>query len=236
VFASVACPTGGTAIANCATCTASSYYVVCETCLNTYYLSSNVCKSCALNFANCLYCALDASQTLQCLTCNANYGLLSGQCLPCSSISGCQTCTIVQNFLLCNSCISPLVLTSTQTQCLACPIANCTSCSSSPSGQFVCSSCSSGYYLSSNACLQCASAIQYCTICQYANSVVTCSTCASTSLYLSNNKCVANCTTAGYPQCLTCQLTSLAGGVITCTTCKDGYFLDLASQTCRGCS
>jgi hypothetical protein len=58
VFASVACPTGGTAIANCATCTASSYYVVCETCLNTYYLSSNVCKSCALNFANCLYCAL----------------------------------------------------------------------------------------------------------------------------------------------------------------------------------
>lgn len=232
---SVACPTGSTAIPNCATCTTSSYYVVCETCLNGYYLSNSLCKSCALNYANCLYCALDASQSLQCLTCIANFGLLKGQCLSCASVSGCLACSIVQNYLLCNSCLSPLVLTADQTACSSCPIANCTSCSSTASNQFICSSCAQGYYLSANTCLQCASAIQYCTACQYVSSVLTCSGCASTSLYLSGNKCVANCTTAGYPQCLTCQLTSLAGGVVTCTTCTDGYFLDVGTQLCKGC-
>lgn len=234
---SVVCPTGSNLIPNCATCTTSGSSIVCQTCINGYYLASLNCLSCAIAISNCLFCSTNIASQLVCSVCASNYGLLSGQCRNCSAISGCLTCSIVQNNLLCIACNSNLVLYSAQSQCVPCQIANCTSCSISNLGAFTCSNCSLGYYLSNNSCIQCATTIQYCTSCLFdQNNNLICAACASNKLYLQGNQCVTNCTIAGNPECTVCQLTSLSGGVVTCSSCVTGYYLNAATKTCQSCN
>lgn len=217
----VACPTGASLIPYCATCTASGTNVICSSCINGYYLASPNCISCVSALSNCVYCSLNLASQLICSVCAANYGLLSNSCQTCSAISGCANCSVVQNILQCVQCSSNLVLYSAQTKCVPCQITNCTSCSVSNDGVFSCSVCALGYYLSGNVCLQCGSAIQYCTSCLYdQNSKLLCAACASTLLYLDSNKCVTNCSLSGKPECAVCELSSLSGGIVTCSSCK----------------
>ena len=43
---------------------------------------------------------------------------------------------------------------------------------------------------------------------------------------------MTNCTLAGKVNCATCQLTSLNNGVVRCTSCKIGFYLNTAAHTC----
>lgn len=89
IATSTTCPTGSSLIPNCATCITNNNFIVCNTCLNGYFLAStNTCRQCSLDLTNCAFCTINGNIP-SCSICNSNYGILNNQCQTCTNITGC---------------------------------------------------------------------------------------------------------------------------------------------------
>jgi hypothetical protein len=81
-------------VANCKYCSANSG-ATCSTCLSTFFLDTNTCKSCGTGCSTC-------TSSTSCSVCSSKYYLDSTKsCKPCPQ--GCATCTSATH---CSSCIS----------------------------------------------------------------------------------------------------------------------------------
>ena len=142
-------------------CVAENSLTWCLTCLDGYYLSGNACFECST--ANCFACS-----NMGCTVCERGYYLSSSTCLSCS-VYGCEDCINSNGTVQCVQCALNATLYAgacfecgagssfsiQDKKCLACSIANCSSCSViyGPAGkQETCRWCMDGYYLDNSVC------------------------------------------------------------------------------------
>ncbi|KAL4472324.1 hypothetical protein ABPG72_002807 [Tetrahymena utriculariae] len=180
----------------------------CNSCIEGYYLQNNTCLQCDKSCKTCL------NSSINCTSCYNNYYFDSTQfkCILCSNL--CKTCDGSTN--LCTSCLDGYSLISGQCQlcsfpCLTCASGNINSCLS----------CSSNYYLDTaqNVCSVCSSNCVNCV------DQLICSQCQNGYILDADNQCVVCSQT-----CKTCS-----NLVYQCTSCFDGYYLDILSNTCSPC-
>ncbi|KAM3139786.1 hypothetical protein pb186bvf_008028 [Paramecium bursaria] len=194
-------PTQCTTVTSTAPFTSSNYFLV-----GTEGATSKL--TCAANTNGCLQMST-SSQT--CTSCVDAYVLATGQCVACSTVAGCLTCTAPSTGTVpvCKTCQSGYYLqTNTCTQCTS----GCTTCSATG-----CTQCLTGYLLASSTCNACS--ITYCATCT--SSIATCTTCQP-QFYLytpSGSGQVQQCLLCP-PGCSDCQTQQGQA----CTTCLSGFY------------
>ncbi|KAL4442365.1 hypothetical protein ABPG74_005706 [Tetrahymena malaccensis] len=215
---------------------------------------NTVCKNCD---SSCYTC--NGPSNNQCLSCQAGYVLISGQCIQCDY--SCQTCQNTSSFCLtCSSSFGPRTLNNgtclcTQgyiensskictcsNQCLTCNSQDgsyCLTCKNNTSWKLTSDNkctCQDGFYYDSskNDCLNCAFPCQTCT-----TSSTNCTSCKNiTAWQLSNNQCSCQ---AGYyfdsniNDCVACPLLcSACNNSTQCTSCKNSASMQLnTSKMCE---
>ena len=204
---------------------------------------------------NCLTYNPSAVGATICVACTSGFYLQSGACSTARTISAnIQNCaTTVADADRCSSCATGYQVTTDGSKCLA-AISSCAAYGQTSSSSTVqtCTACNNGFYLNSDNSGCTAGTIANCLV--YGSSS-TCTTCDNTSFLngsvCTKHQVISNCSTysgsnqntctscnAGfYPLALT-QVCSTAtsiqyciaftfnvGGVLTCNTCKAGYYL-----------
>lgn len=127
-------------LASCQDCTyqASVFDILlCKSCIDGFFFSSNTCKACQPNCSRC-------SSESFCFSCKKNYYLLNSRCLECQK--GCQIC---ENADACIDCKEMFYLNNNNS-CSACND-SCKSCFGSSSNQ--CLSCNIGKKLNGTKCI-----------------------------------------------------------------------------------
>ncbi|ELP90997.1 fibroblast growth factor receptor 1 precursor, putative [Entamoeba invadens IP1] len=191
---------------NCLTCTSKA----CSSCVDGYYLSGDVCKKCV---TFCKTCQLEVA--VRCTSCFEGYYLnfITGWCSPCNS-SLCSICTDGKESS-CVLCKENLYLSNGK--CLKCD-STCKTCFGPNNDN--CNSCDNNSYLINNTCNKCYS--YRCYQC-YNNTMSGCYLCQP-GYYVSAGNC-KQCSS----NCLECT------GFITCSTCNNGYYLNVTSNKCLPC-
>ena len=202
-------------VKNCLECNTQN---ICINCVDGYYLSSNICKSCGEVFPLCGKCRFE-KEVLKCLECQSgnyfpfterkdNYywfwdysfflGSDSTRCVPCPN-DLCSECR-GDSPSACLSCITGFYLW--MYQCYSCRF-ECESCYSYNQ----CTKCKSGYYRNEGLCIKCSEHDQR-------------STCIIDSNQIASCKSIDNC--------FTCN-----EGSAECQNCVQGYFINVGS--CKIC-
>jgi len=210
---------------NCLNCLTINYVSTCYLCSETYYLAqNNSCIICSNLVSRCFTCT-----SAGCLTCAANYTMLTGICI-CSMIN-CITCRIVNNIDTCLTCASNFTVVNSScflcstliNYCLLCNNAtNCLQCFPTfllSNGQScVCGVNQTNY---NNSCLQCQSLFVGCISCTPS----ICKICGTNYTLTSDSLCGCNLT-----NCITCQVQNSSKVCINCVT----NFLPV-NNTCFAC-
>ena len=241
-------------IENCATCAAGKWDV-CEACATGFEVSTdgsrcvtcnnancsscrfnNFCGACAtevdFNFGYCFSCAVDncivcSVSSDRCTTCFDGYTLIAtatgvaDQCIVCNN--PCATCNADGS---CATCQAPYLFTSTSSpNCVLCDDPRCISCTDT--GNSSCTTCSTGWVAINGVCQSC---VAGCTTCSSIDTTI-CTVCATEYWVKTNNTC-SLCSSD--LKCKTCTYDSTSN-VITCSTCSDGYWLDMTANACMAC-
>ncbi len=249
------------AIPGCDTCLMNGTCAICDDGYgnrSNYYFNGTKCVKCGSDekTKNCRYCGNHYFKAYGyydegCFICQDGYGIINGICQNCSSYDpNCRSCDsnrckfCYQGYELLNASTA----TTNSTRCVACIDPNCSECRSDDS----CSYCKSGYFrtdsLYNSSCSLCSEAGIIRNNClkpecyQYAASSPIDQYCSECKFgffdFLGVNKdhvCV-NCSEAR-SNCLQCEIYYTVNGQdISCTQCKEGYYLRLEQDDTWTCT
>ncbi|KAH0576101.1 Cysteine-rich membrane protein 2 [Spironucleus salmonicida] len=199
-------------------------------CPTTDKTNPQICKQCEI--FNCKRCS--ASLLGKCQACRYGYYLENNACKPCTA--NCENC----GSRGCSNCIPGYIVKDGQ--CVKC-VQDCNICS----GQWVCKDCNPGYFKDRfHNCQPCSLGCSECT------SKRSCSRCLPDHNFINKvcQKCPENCTNCEDNKCYECvegyraiddvcqpcpESCKKCSSHQECQICKDGYLLDMKSNTCTLC-
>jgi len=179
------------------------------------------CDGCVINCATCVNCAAGFFKcgSSCCKTCPPNQFVesSSNSCISCNP--KCKTCSTQQ---FCTTCANPQAV-PVNGVCNDCSYP-CDTCGTAPS---ICLTCVQGFSLVGSTCI---------TACPTGASPVD-GVCQCSVGFIYSNQCVSQCPTRFGPvggQCVKCAENCAAcqGTSATCTSCLNGYALNLVTGTC----